>query len=319
MHPTLLAWKTGISWLGTIEITSYSVAMAVGFIVGTVLLWRWARREEIDTRDATDLAIWMVVFGLVGAKLLHVVADGYLMEYVYACVDPSQVSWDKWRVSAAYCRELGGNAVRDAAGAYAGCVPTERNCLGWINLFAGGYTFYGGLLAAGAAAFVLARRRGLPLWRTVDTLMWIVMLGLGLGRIGCFLNGCCFGRATGSWIGVVFPQGSPAWVQHGRQGLIGPSDAPLPIVPTQLVEAAFVFALAAFLRFVVEPRRRYEGQVFTVGLAAYAVGRIVLETFRADPRGAVLGISTSQIVAALALAGAFVLHRRLAARPDAAG
>ncbi|MDI7267318.1 MAG: hypothetical protein QME96_04925 [Myxococcota bacterium] len=49
------------------------------------------------------------------------------------------------------------------------------------------------------------------------------------------------------------------------------------------------------------------------------MGRIVLETFRADPRGAVLGISTSQIVAALALAGAFVLHRRPAARLDAAG
>jgi phosphatidylglycerol---prolipoprotein diacylglyceryl transferase len=315
VHPTLLRWDSGISWIGTIEITAYFLAVAVGMVLGTLFLWRWAKRRGLDGNDALDLALWVAVCGLVGAKLMHVLADGYLTEYVNICVDPSKVFWDKWRVGLAYCRELHGTPILDEARRYIGCVPTERNCLAWINLFAGGYTYYGGLIGGGAAAFLFIRRRKLPLWPTVDTLTWIVILGLGFGRLGCYFNGCCFGHTTDSWLGVVFPPGSPAWTEQGELGLIGPHDTALAVLPTQLFEAFAAFALTAFLALWLDRKKRYEGEVFVVGLALYAAARIVIEFFRADPRGGALGLSTSQLVGVAVLAGAAVLHGRLRGRP----
>jgi phosphatidylglycerol:prolipoprotein diacylglycerol transferase len=249
---------------------------------------------------------------------MHVAADGYFMEYVRICTDPSQVFWDPWRVGLGYCRELGGLPRFDEAHRYLGCVLTERNCFGWINLFAGGYTWYGGLLGGALAGGFLIRRRHLPLWPMIDTLAWVGFLGLGIGRIGCFLNGCCFGRITDGVLGVSFPPGSPAWVEHGQRGLIGPAEAPLPVIPIQLFEAAAAFAIAGFLALFLARRKRYEGQLVVVGIALYAVARIVLELFRADPRGGLLGLSTSQWVGLFALAGVFLLHRRLGARAEAA-
>lgn len=315
MHPTILRWNSGWSWLGTLEISSYFLSVAVGMVLGTWLLWRWARSRGLDKNDVLDLALWVAVAGLIGAKLMHVLADGYLAEYVNICFDPSQVFWDKWRVGQAYCRELHGIPQFDELRHYVGCVPTESNCLAWINLFAGGYTYYGGLLGGGAAAFLYIRRRKLPLWPTVDTLSWIVILGLGFGRIGCWFNGCCFGHVTDSWLGVVFPPGSPAWVEQGQQGLIDPRGGPLPVLPTQLFEAAAGFAIAAFQALWVERRKRYEGETFVVGVALYAAARIVIEFFRADPRGGFLGLSTSQLVGLATLAGMAVVHRRLSRRP----
>jgi phosphatidylglycerol:prolipoprotein diacylglycerol transferase len=242
---------------------------------------------------------------------MHVIADGYFMDYVNICRDPSQVFWDKWRVGLAECRELEGIPRFAADRSYLGCVPTVSNCFAWIDLFAGGYTYYGGLIGGGLAAFRVIRTRGMPLWKTVDTLTWIVILGLGFGRIGCFLNGCCFGHATDSWLGVVFPPHSPAWIEQGEAGLIGPRDAALPVLPTQLFEAAAAFAVAAFLVLWLVRRRQYEGQVFVVGLALYAAARIAIEFFRADPRGGLLGVSTSQLVGLAVLGGALWLHRRL--------
>ncbi|NMC69800.1 MAG: prolipoprotein diacylglyceryl transferase [Myxococcales bacterium] len=315
MHPTVFRWDSGWSWLGTIEISAYFVCVAAGMVVGTWLLWRWARRRNLDRDDILDLALWIAVAGVVGAKLMHVLVDGYLMEYVHICTDPSQVFWDSWRVGSGYCRELHGIPQYDELRRYVGCVPTERNCFAWINLFAGGYTYYGGLIGGGLAAFVLIRRRRLPLWPTVDTLSWIVVLGVAFGRLGCFLNGCCFGEVTDSCLGVTFPAGSPAWIEHGQQGLIGPGDRPLPVLPTQLFEAAACVAIAAFLALWVERRKRYEGETFVAGIALYAAARIGIEFFRADPRGGALGLSTSQIVGLVALAAMAVLHFRLSRRP----
>ena len=319
MYPSLWRWNSGISWISTVDITAYFLALTIGMVLGSVLVWRWARRNGIDKNDALDLVLWIAVFGLVGAKLMHVLADGYLGEYVNICVDPSKVFWDKWRVGLAYCRELHGNAIIDEAGRYTGCVPTESNCLAWINLFAGGYTWYGGLIGGGAAAFLVIRSRKLPVWPTVDTLTWIVILGLGFGRVGCFFNGCCFGEVSHSWLGVVFPAGSPAWVEHGKHGLVGAGEAALPVLPTQLFEAFAAFALAAFLALWVEKKKRYPGETFVVGIALYAVARMVIEIWRADPRGGFLGLSTSQLVSIAVLAGMVVLHARLRdrrAEPD---
>jgi phosphatidylglycerol:prolipoprotein diacylglycerol transferase len=83
------------------------------------------------------------------------------------------------------------------------------------------------------------------------------------------------------------------------------------VLPIQLFEAIAAFAIAAFLALWVERKKRYPGETFVVGIAIYATVRIVLEFWRADPRGGFLGLSTSQLVGIAALAGMAVLHARL--------
>lgn len=91
----------------------------------------------------------------------------------------------------------------------------------------------------------------------------------------------------------------------------------LPVHPTQLYESAASLAIALFCLVWVHSRKRYDGQVFAVSLALYAVARFLVEFLRRDDRGGLLGLSTSQLLGAVMLAVAVAVHavrgRRLAA------
>jgi len=86
--------------------------------------------------------------------------------------------------------------------------------------------------------------------------------------------------------------------------------------PTQIYESAASLAIAAFCLYVVHPRKRYDGQVFLVFVAAYAGARFVLEYFRDDDRGGIGFLSTSQWIGVLLIAGAVVAHVVLRKRVD---
>ena len=76
-----------------------------------------------------------------------------------------------------------------------------------VALWQGGLTLYGGIVAGTAAGLMAARRFGLPRWSVADALTPSLALGAGIGRIGCHLNGCCYGRT------VAFGQTLPAWLR----------------------------------------------------------------------------------------------------------
>jgi phosphatidylglycerol:prolipoprotein diacylglycerol transferase len=84
--------------------------------------------------------------------------------------------------------------------------------------------------------------------------------------------------------------------------------------PTQLYESAASFAIAAFLILHLHGRKRYDGQVFLAFVALYAVARFVIEFVRADDRGGLFGISTSQLIGLVLIGGAIYLHGRLSKR-----
>ena len=139
-----------------------------------------------------------------------------------------------------------------------------------------GFVFYGGLIGAFAAGTVYVRRAGLSVGRTADLCAPYIALGHALGRIGCFLNGCCYGLQTDSVWGMPI------------QGLPGK------YFPIQLVASAFLFALFGFL-YRIRERIGYKGMLFLLYVTFYASGRFVIEFFRGDPRGTLLGIfATSQ-------------------------
>jgi len=292
---------------------SYFVLIVLGFLFASAMGALWARRVGQNPDVIVDLGLLSILTGFAGARVLHLFADGYLMDYVHLCTDPSLVDW---HITRAEC------AGPDYAGTWdevAGvCHPVESNCFAWAQFWNGGFTFYGGLIGATVGAWWLFRRDRFPFWKACDMGGMMVPIGLGYGRLGCLMAGCCFGTTTHGAHALVFPPGSPASDWQAREGLISHHLlSSLPVHPTQVYEAAAAFALAGFGILYLHARKRYDGHVFATFLGGYGVVRFVIEFFRSDDRGGVAGLSTSQWIALCMVIGALFIHlkrREVAAR-----
>ena len=182
--------------------------------------------------------------------------------------------------------------------------------LGVFAITSGGLVWYGGIIGGVAGAWLAARGHGKPMLAVLDLAVAPAALGLGFGRIGCFLNGCCFGGVTRLPWALRFPAGSLPFLHQLDQGLIGP-DAPssLPIHPTQLYESFFAFLLSLFL-YWYSGRRRQTGRTFAVFLMLYAPVRIFFEWLRDDMPPWLWGMTPAQVTSILAfLLGVFLFLR----------
>ena len=164
-----------------------------------------------------------------------------------------------------------------------------------------GFVVYGGILFGTMACYVYCRRKGQSFLQWADILLPGVALAQSLGRIGCFLAGCCYGRPTDSWLGVVFPAGSMA-------------PAGVKLLPTQLFSSAGDLLLCLTLLWA-EKKSRRDGDVLVLYMILYSIGRFAIEFFRADYRGSVGVLSASQFIAVLVLAGALILGGILHRKP----
>jgi len=246
-----------------------------------------------------DLGIILILAGLLGARLMHVAADGHFMDYVNYCRDPLKVEGEllPGERKCATAAECVAAKKGELCHPEKGTCHQERDCLRAFKFWYGGLTFYGGLGLAALAGIIYIRKKRQPLWEIGDLAGYAIPLGLVFGRIGCFLAGCCFGTTCASPPGVSFPRGSPAWQLHVDGGLIGKTAAgSLPVHPTQLYEAAACLLIFLWLYFIVRPRKRFSGQLFFLFCMSYAVARFAVEFLRADDRGEMFGLSTSQFV-----------------------
>lgn len=178
-----------------------------------------------------------------------------------------------------------------------------------IRVDQGGLIFYGGFVAAAAAIVVFGRRHKVPLARLFDFVVTSVPLAHALGRIGCFLNGCCFGSCTTAAPHVQFPPYSIPWHSQLREELIETSAAcSLPVHPVQLYEAAFNFLVYGVVVWLFRRKLR-PGMVTGVYLVLYAIGRFSLEFMRGDraDRLAVQQFSIGQFVSLLVLLAGLVV------------
>ena len=179
----------------------------------------------------------------------------------------------------------------------------------------GGLVYYGGLIGAMIAGMIYIRWKKMPLWKTADVLAPSIALGNVFGRIGCLLNGCCFGRVCDAPWAIRFPNGSYAWDQHYQQGLVGEHDMSLPVHPTEIYDALLNFGVYVFLAWLFR-RKKFDGQIFASYLMIYAVFRSIAEYFRGDyPTDHVhAGLTSAQLVSVpiflVGLALAAVLSRR---------
>ena len=174
----------------------------------------------------------------------------------------------------------------------------------------GGLMFYGGLIGAIIVIAIFAHTKRVRLIRILDLCAVGLPLGHAFGRVGCFLNGCCFGRVCDSPISVTYPANSPPWWEQVGAGLIGRGAAEtLPILPSQLIEAAANLVLFAAL-FAWARKKPDGGRVGGAYLIAYAVIRFFTETLRSDPRMMVGPLTISQFISLGAVAfGAWLLLR----------
>jgi phosphatidylglycerol:prolipoprotein diacylglycerol transferase len=131
--------------------------------------------------------------------------------------------------------------------------------------------------------------------------------------MGCFLNGCCFGKITSHALGLVFPRGGAVWRhQQELQLLSNATAAAHPVHPTQLYSALSNLVIFFLLYFYLRPRKRFDGQVFAWFCILYSLSRSFIEIYRDDDRGVLWGwLSTSQIISLPLLGLAIYLLWRL--------
>jgi phosphatidylglycerol:prolipoprotein diacylglycerol transferase len=176
-----------------------------------------------------------------------------------------------------------------------------------LHVFAvweGGLVFYGGLIGAGMTAYLYLRKVHAPVWAVGDAVAPGVALGHVTGRLGCWFNGCCYGRPSAQY-GVIFPS-------------LGDN---IPHLPVMLYEAAFLLVLSGCLTYAWQ-RRRFDGQIFWAYVLSYALWRFGIEFLRGDSeRGTLISsaLSPSQWIslAAAALAAFFLFRLSQVPSPKA--
>jgi len=265
MHPVLLK-------IGSLTITWFGVMMAVSFLAGMagwVFIGR-ARGRNLDY--CSDLVVWVMVSGILGARIAYVAANaGKYLE-------------KPWEV---------------------------------FFIFQGGLIYYGGLVGAGAGLVVFALKRKERLLPLLDFAVTSVPLAHIFGRIGCFLNGCCFGKITQSRLSVRFPYDSQPWHSHVQQfpdTFVRFCRESLPVHPVQIYEALGNALIYVILVWSYR-RRPADGIILCLYLILYPALRFFMEFLRGDPRDKIGPLASAQVISIFFLVlGAAILVVTLSRR-----
>lgn len=230
----------------SIPVFGWGFMLVMGFIVAAKILEHRAAPMGIPKGVMWDFCTYMLVAGIVGARLFYVIQ---YRERIFG--DKAGVEWFK------------------AA----------------VNFSDGGMVYYGGVILGVLVAVRFARKRKLPLLLLADIAIPGALIGLGFGRIGCLLNGCCYGDFCSLPWAIQFPPGSPPFETLVRRGFLDEmATASLPLHPTQIYSSINAFILAG-LTTVWFRYRKHDGEIIILALLTYPVTRFVLELLRNDEPG----------------------------------
>ncbi len=172
-----------------------------------------------------------------------------------------------------------------------------------LSLARAGGVFYGGLIAAVLVGIWLVRKYQLHIWTVGDLMAPGIALGHVIGRVGCLLAGCCYGRPTSVPWAITF--NNPAAALNVGTPLA------IPLHPTQIYDAGAELLILVFLLATERKGHKFAGRTFWLYLVLYAISRFIIEFYRGDDRGMAFNVlSTSQVVsAAIVPLGLFMLWR----------
>ncbi len=239
----------------------------LGFALGTWLATAISKKEKVDPNLIIDAVMWVLISSIIGARIT----------YVAFHLDEFQGRWLD--------------------------IISPFQSDGTIGI--AGLVVLGGFVAAVPAVWYFAKRKNISLLKLLGILAPGAALGFGIGRIGCLLNGCCFGVPTDLPWGMVFPQTCSA-------GYIYPHEH---IHPTQLYAIIYNLAIAAVL-VMRRTRVKFEGELFAWLLTLYGLFRFANETVRYYRPGMILlklgsfDLTLSMVISlAMFTAGAILLAR----------
>ncbi|MDR3198951.1 MAG: prolipoprotein diacylglyceryl transferase [Planctomycetaceae bacterium] len=167
-----------------IPVRGYGVCLLTAILSALFLVLRLAKRKQIPSDLIFSLCLWAVLGGILGARLF------FIAEY--------------WRDMMHYEN---------------GQLQLAATLYNIVNIAKGGLVVYGSILGGILGSLIFMIRNKMPVLPTFDLMAPAMMLGISIGRIGCLLNGCCYGGVTDVAWGIVFPEGSPAHfhqVEHGQ-------------------------------------------------------------------------------------------------------
>ncbi len=244
-----------------LPIFGYGAMMFLGFSAAILLAARRAKSVGLSSDVIWDMAIWLILPGIVGARLFYLVQHG---DRVFRDVPVSE-----WLVSA-------------------------------FNLSQGGIVLYGALLGGAAGYFTFCYVHRLRPLALADIIVPSVFVGIGFGRIGCLLNGCCYGAVTSMPWGIRFPADGAAFSDMlGKKLVEATATCTPPLQPTQIFSSIDGFMIACLTTWYFRYRRR-NGEVLAVALIIYPITRFCMELLRADELGQVVfGIQTNLTISQL--------------------
>ena len=206
--------------------------------------------------------------------------------------------------------------------------PSSLSANGLGALLSGtGFTWYGGFMLATLMVWIYMRRSKLPVGKTFDAIAMGMPAGVAVGRFGCFMAGDDYGRPTGSFLGVAFPEGAPPTtvsVFRDRYGLtvdpelVARFGEVVPVHPTQLYEIV-TSALIFFVLWKIKDVPHRGGWLFGAWLGLYAINRFLLEIVRVKSDRFLFDIfSNAQVISVMLLAVSLWMVNRLRVAPKPA-
>lgn len=229
------------------KVPSYGFMIALAYLLSYFYLIKKSKLYNISKDEISDLLFYSVLGGFIGAKVLYIITF-----------------WN-----------------------YFGASFSEKI----LNIFSietlrGGFVFYGGFLAGFLAFLFYTKRKNIDFYKAADIFSSALALAHSIGRIGCFLAGCCHGRATDFFLGVVFT--SPYC--EVSPDLIG-----VKIHPSQLYESVGNFLIFIYLNLNLG--KLPKGEVFFRYVYLYSFLRFIVEFTRGDERGGYfIGLSQAQVI-----------------------
>jgi phosphatidylglycerol:prolipoprotein diacylglycerol transferase len=137
----------------------------------------------------------------------------------------------------------------------------------------GGLVYYGGLIGGIVAGGFYIWWKRMPFWKTADVLAPSIALGSFFGRVGCLLNGCCYGRPTDLPWAITFTNSLARDFSNTPLGV--------PLHPTQIYDGLLNLMLYGFLAWLFR-HKKFDGEIFATYLICYSITRSIVEHFRGD-------------------------------------
>jgi len=217
-------------FIGIHFIRSYGIMLALAFLIGILWARKRAIKAGISPDTVVDLSFVVLLASIIGSRFFYVIY--HLDEF-------------------------------------------SDNILDTINPFQGGsvgisgLSMMGGVVLALLAAALFFKIKKINPWPICDAMMPMFALGLAIARVGCFLNGCCYGLPTHDHLGLVFPADSAAGYHYPG----------LPLIPTQLYSTLAGAAILAIV-LISEKIKKFDGHSFWLTLGLYGLWRFTIDFFR---------------------------------------